>query len=86
MRVTPYRGWFSYTSSDVNLSAPVPSPRFFISSTHDEFAPRDQMEALYTEITEPKQMIWIEAEDHFFGGALDDWSKAFLILGLVVRS
>jgi alpha/beta superfamily hydrolase len=60
-------------------------PKFFISSTHDEFAPRREMEALYAKVADPKQMIWIEAEDHFFSGALDPLEQCVLNLGLVVR-
>ncbi len=46
-------------------------PKVFITSTNDRYAPRDRMEALYETIAEPKQMIWIEAEDHFFQAGLD---------------
>jgi alpha/beta superfamily hydrolase len=46
-------------------------PKFFITSTQDQYAPRTEMEELYATISEPKQMIWIEAGDHFFSGALD---------------
>jgi alpha/beta superfamily hydrolase len=43
------------------------------------------MEALYTGVAEPKQMIWIEAEDHFFHGALDELEETVLNLRLIVR-
>ena len=56
-------------------------PKFFIASTHDEHAPRPRMEALYAEIAEPKELIWIEAEDHFFQGALDRLEETVLGLG-----
>jgi alpha/beta superfamily hydrolase len=56
-------------------------PKFFIASTNDEHAPRPQMEAIYAEIAEPKQLIWIEAEDHFFQGALDRLEETVLGLG-----
>jgi alpha/beta superfamily hydrolase len=56
-------------------------PKLFIASTHDEHAPRPQMEAIYAEIAEPKQLIWIEAEDHFFQGALDRLEETMLGLG-----
>jgi alpha/beta superfamily hydrolase len=56
-------------------------PKVFIASTHDEHAPRPQMETLYAEIAEPKQLIWIEAADHFFQGALDRLEEAVLGLG-----
>ncbi|HLN00889.1 MAG TPA: alpha/beta fold hydrolase [Bryobacteraceae bacterium] len=57
--------------SDTSYLSSCTVPKFFITSTGDQYAPRDQMEALYTAITEPKKMIWIEAADHFFAGALD---------------
>jgi alpha/beta superfamily hydrolase len=46
-------------------------PKTFISSTHDEYAPRPDLERLFATFAEPKQLIWIEARDHFFAGALD---------------
>lgn len=57
------------------------SRKFFIASTNDEHAPRPRMEALYAEIAEPKQLIWIEAEDHFFQGALDRLEETVFGLG-----
>lgn len=77
---------FPMRGSDVQSLRSCAVPKVFISSTHDEFAPRIEMEALYREIAEPKQMIWIEAEDHFFGGALDNLEEIVLKLRLVVRS
>jgi len=51
-------------------------PKFFISSTHDRYAPRAEMEELYATVSEPKRMIWIEARDHFFQGTLDRLEEA----------
>jgi uncharacterized protein len=76
---------FPTRGSDVQPLASCAVPKHFISSTHDEFAPRNEMDALYAEIAEPKQMIWIEAEDHFFRGALDQLEESVLNLGLVAR-
>lgn len=50
--------------------------RVFIQSTNDQFGPRDQMEALFERLPEPKRMIWVQAEDHFFKGALDEFEKS----------
>jgi uncharacterized protein len=58
-----------------------PSPKIFIQSTRDEFAPVPQMEALFDRIAEPKRLIWIEAEDHFFQGSLDRLEET--VFGLV---
>jgi alpha/beta superfamily hydrolase len=56
-------------------------PKFFIASTHDEHAPRPLMEARFAEIAEPKQLIWIAAEGHFFQEALDRLEETVLELG-----
>ena len=77
---------FPTRGSDVPSLTSCAVPKYFISSTHDEFAPREEMEVLYRGIAEPKQMIWIEAEDHFFAGGLDALEESVLNLGLVVRS
>ncbi len=51
-------------------------PKFFIQSTRDQFAPRAEFERAYAGWAEPKQLVWIEAEDHFFAGALDRFEEA----------
>jgi len=45
--------------------------KVFIQSTHDEHCPREEMERLFLRFAEPKELIWIEAGDHFFSDALD---------------
>jgi uncharacterized protein len=47
-------------------------PKIFIHSTHDEFGPRIDFEKLYEGVADPKRLIWIEATDHFFAGALEE--------------
>ena len=51
------------------------APRIFIQSTHDQFADVPAMQAHFAGLDEPKQLIWIEAADHFFGGALDQFEE-----------
>lgn len=46
-------------------------PKFFIQSTQDEHGPREALQALFERFAEPKRLIWVPAEDHFFKGALD---------------
>ncbi|MBZ5592042.1 MAG: alpha/beta hydrolase [Acidobacteriia bacterium] len=75
---------FPARDSDIQPLVSCTVPKVFISSTHDEFAPRREMETLYAQVAGPKQMIWIEAEDHFFRGALDQLEEIVLNLGLVV--
>ena len=51
-------------------------PKIFIQSTHDQFGPRTELESAFERFAEPKSLIWIEAADHFFAGALDALEKA----------
>ncbi len=46
-------------------------PKFFLQSTHDQYGSRAELEALFTRFAEPKRLIWIPAEDHFFAGGLE---------------
>jgi alpha/beta superfamily hydrolase len=47
--------------------------KIIIQSTHDQFGPQEELEALYSKWSEPKRLVWIEAADHFFAGALDQF-------------
>jgi len=47
--------------------------KIFIQSTHDEFGPKEQLTAMVAELPEPVSLYWVEAKDHFFAGALDDY-------------
>ena len=51
-------------------------PKIFIQSTHDQFAPREEFERVYAGFAEPKRVVWIDAEDHFFAGALEKVEEA----------
>jgi alpha/beta superfamily hydrolase len=33
------------------------------------------MEAFYAQVADPKRLIWVEAEDHFFAGGLDELER-----------
>lgn len=50
--------------------------KFFVQSTHDEFGPIAEFTEFFESLPEPKQLEWIEAEDHFFKGALDAFEAA----------
>jgi alpha/beta superfamily hydrolase len=53
----------------------MPIPRIFIQSTHDEFGPLESIQSLVNSLNEPKRLILIEAQDHFFGGGLEQLEK-----------
>jgi alpha/beta superfamily hydrolase len=48
-----------------------PVRKIFIQSTHDQYGPRGELESLHAKLPEPKELIWIEAADHFFAGGLE---------------
>ena len=48
------------------------SPKIFIQSTHDQYGPRAELEAMYEGFAGPKELHWIESADHFFAGGLDE--------------
>ncbi len=54
----------------------VKIPKYFVQSTQDAFGPREQFSAFYDALPEPKHLDWIEAADHFFKGALDEFEAA----------
>jgi alpha/beta superfamily hydrolase len=51
-------------------------PKFFVHSTIDEHGPRRELEAVFEWVAEPKSLEFIEAGDHFFAGALDQFEAA----------
>ncbi|MGC4054669.1 MAG: hypothetical protein QM757_37950 [Paludibaculum sp.] len=58
-----------------------PVQRNFIQSTNDEFGPLSELQAVYDRLWGPKSMQWVEAQDHFFAGALPEFEKTVVGLG-----
>jgi alpha/beta superfamily hydrolase len=46
--------------------------KVFIQSTNDEYGPVDQLRKHLEEVHEPKRLIVIQGEDHYFKGALHE--------------
>ena len=46
-------------------------PKTFVQSTHDEFGPVADLQTVVDGLTGPKHLELIEAQDHFFAGALE---------------
>lgn len=61
---------------DEEILAACRVPRLFIQSTHDQYGPRAELEALVARLPEPRRLTWIEARDHFFAGGLDALEEA----------
>jgi alpha/beta superfamily hydrolase len=56
------------------------TPRVFIQSTHDQFGSVEQIQSIVSALPEPKQLHLIEAQDHFFAGALDALEATFKVI------
>jgi uncharacterized protein len=67
---------FSTRLGSVGYLANCAVPKFFLQSTHDQYSPRAEFEAVYRDFAEPKRVIWVEASDHFFAGALEKVEEA----------
>lgn len=52
------------------------APKVFIQSTNDQYGPRASLEAAFAGFGEPKILVWVEAQDHFFTGGLDELEEA----------
>jgi uncharacterized protein len=59
----------NYGGSDYLSTCTV--PKVFVQSTRDQYGAREELESLFQQFADPKQLFWVEAEDHFFAGALD---------------
>lgn len=55
-------------------------PRAFVQSTHDEFGPVVDLQAVVARLPEPKHLVLVEAQDHFFAGALPELETAIAAL------
>jgi len=53
-----------------------PVRRVFIASKHDQFCAISAMETYFSALQEPKKLVWIDAQDHFFSGKLDELEEA----------
>ena len=57
------------------------TPRIFVQSTHDQFGPVEELESMYQALPEPKQLLLVDAQDHFFAGALEKLEETIFLLG-----
>jgi uncharacterized protein len=61
------------------------TPKIFLHSTNDQFGPRAEFEEAYARFAEPKKLLWIEAADHFFAGALEELEEKVQQSALAAR-
>jgi alpha/beta superfamily hydrolase len=58
------------------------TPKVFLQSTHDEYGPRVELEQAFQDFAGPKEIYWIEADDHFFRDGLDTLEAAIFQLSM----
>jgi alpha/beta superfamily hydrolase len=46
-------------------------PRIFVQSSNDQYGPIMEIDPIVQALPEPKRLIVVEAQDHFFAGGLD---------------
>jgi alpha/beta superfamily hydrolase len=65
-------------TSDLNFDylREVRKPKLIVQGTHDQFATRAEVEALFASMPEPKRLQWIEGADHLFTEKLDEVRSA----------
>jgi alpha/beta superfamily hydrolase len=67
---------FPANLSDSLSLGQCPVPKVFIVSQVDQFCAVAAMETYFAALPEPKELIWVDATDHFFSGALDQFEAA----------
>jgi len=77
---------FPANVSDGQSLGQCPVPRIFIVSTHDQFSAVPAMESYFAALPEPKELIWVDATDHFFTDALDKFEDAVYQIGVRASS
>jgi uncharacterized protein len=50
-------------------------PKIFIQSSRDQYGPLAELEPLVAALPEPRKLIVVEADDHFFAGALEELER-----------
>ena len=66
---------FPANLSDSQSLGQCPVPKVFIVSKNDQFCALSSMEAYFAALAEPKELIWVDAADHFFSGSLDQFEE-----------
>jgi alpha/beta superfamily hydrolase len=72
---------FPANLSDGQSLGQCPVPKVFIVSRIDQFCAVPAMESYFAGLPEPKQLIWIDATDHFFSDKLDELENEIYRVG-----
>ncbi len=62
--------------SDLSYLRACAKPKLFLQGERDQFGSAARVEALFAELLEPKELVFVSAADHFFTGKLDEMAAA----------
>jgi alpha/beta superfamily hydrolase len=66
---------FPTTYKDRSFLEGCTVPKVFVQSTRDQYGPISELEPLVASLAEPKRLVLVDAQDHFFTGALDELER-----------
>lgn len=72
---------FPASFGDYGYVSAVRVRKYFVQSTKDQFGPRETFQTFFDSVSEPKSLDWIEASDHFFKDALDEFERTIERIG-----
>jgi alpha/beta superfamily hydrolase len=59
-------------TSSLDVLREAHNPILILQGTEDIYGPRQQIEALFSTLPEPKRLRWVRGADHFFTGKLEE--------------
>ncbi len=57
--------------SDFSYLRACDKPKLFLQGAQDQYGARDNLQALFDGLPEPKRLVFVDGADHFFTGKLD---------------
>jgi len=72
---------FPTRASDDDFVYRIKVPKYFVQSTNDEFGPHADLTRFFESVSEPKELDWVPAGNHFFQGALDAFEAVIQRIG-----
>lgn len=58
--------------SDFSYLGGVTKPKLIVQGTRDQYGRREDVQAVFDSLAEPKQIHWVEGAEHFFDGKLEE--------------
>jgi uncharacterized protein len=73
--------------SDFSYLRAVTKPKLILQGTRDQYGRREDVQAVFDSLAEPKQIHWVEGAEHFFEGKLEEVGTVIreFLAGLISR-